>query len=439
VPIAAPALDGRVRAAVPPTPADAAAAGSAVSHQADRLTVGIVAVVVTLLPLAVPAGPANVVPEDAFIGLAIVACLVWGVAARHAWRLPYAAPVCLLLLGGALGAIVGPVPLNGIVALVQDVALIAWCWVIVNIGHAPRNLRILLGAWIYGSIVWALLLYTGLATGVTALTGQVAHQGSRVQLTLADPSYAANYFFISLMLMWATARPRRRPVRYVAYAALVMGIVLTGSNSGAVSLVVGTIVAALIGIRRRSGLVAAVAALSVALLGGAVLAQSVSLADIQAKAQSSGITFLRDGVGRGTSVQQRSMLFDESLVLYRHGSVFGEGPVSTKERLRHDMAPFEKEAHDDYVAALIERGFLGFAGVLLLVAGLAWRMTSLARDRLSPGFAAIVVRPNALIGAVAGTMVAGLVYELLHVRHVWALFGILAAVCLWGRGDGTRG
>ena len=45
--------------------------------------------------------------------------------------------------------------------------------------------------------------------------------------------------------------------------------------------------------------------------------------------------------------------------------------------------------------------------------------------------AGVIVKPNALLGALAGTLVASTVYELLHVRHVWALFGLLAALSIW--------
>ena len=71
--------------------------------------------------------------------------------------------------------------------------------------------------------------------------------------------------------------------------------------------------------------------------------------------------------------------------------------------------------------------------MLLLVSSLALRGLLVTRTRLSDGFAAIVLRPNALVGALAGTLVAGLVYELLHVRHIWALFGLVAAISIWGR------
>jgi hypothetical protein len=41
--------------------------------------------------------------------------------------------------------------------------------------------------------------------------------------------------------------------------------------------------------------------------------------------------------------------------------------------------------------------------------------------------------PAPLLAAVAGTFAVGTVYEVLHIRHVWALFGIVAALHLWGR------
>jgi O-antigen ligase len=96
------------------------------------------------------------------------------------------------------------------------------------------------------------------------------------------------------------------------------------------------------------------------------------------------------------------------------------------------MAPYPKEAHNDYVAALVERGALGLLGLALLVASIALRSLSLPR-RVARSSAVAVVNPGPLIGAVAGTLVAGVAYEVLHFRHAWALFAIVAALSLWGR------
>jgi hypothetical protein len=400
----------------------------------ERLAVVTTAIAVALLPLAVPEGPANLAPNVAFIAIAVLACLLWGGTAGVPWRFPYVIPVGLILIGGAVAGVVGPVPKAAMVALVQDVVLIVWCWAVVNIGRSAPNLRLLLATWTYSAIGWAIVAFVGIATGSSVLTGEIERQGTRLQLTLNDPSYTANYFFISIMIVWATRRPRRRVLRYATYALFLGAIAYTGSNSGIVALVVGTAVAAVLALYRRYGIAPAVAASALLVVSAAVLVSTVSLSGIQASAAGSRFSFVRQGLGRSPdSAGQRQSLLQESVGLYGRGSPLGEGPVSTKPRLKREQAPLIKEAHDDYLAALIERGPIGFIGVLLLVCSLALRGLFATRTRLASGFAAIVARPNALVGAVAGTLVAGTVYELLHVRHVWTLFAFVAALSIWGR------
>jgi O-Antigen ligase len=415
-------------------PSAVAAFAASRSYAADRLALVATAGAVALLPLAVPTGPANLAPIDAFVVLAIGVCLFWAGTERHRWRFPYVLPVGLMLIGGALGALIGPVPGKGIIALGQDLLLLLWCWAVVNISHSPRNLKILLATWAYSAIGWAILAFIGLATHSQVLTGEIERQGTRLQLTLADPSYTANYFFISMMIMWATRRPTHRAARLTAYAMLLAAIAATGSNSGMVAVVVGTAVATVLGIYRRFGIVHAVTALAFLALGASVATLTLSLSGIQERAHDSRYSFIRQGLGRSPdSAGQREMILQESVQLYKEGSLLGEGPVSTKPRIAHDMGPLVKEAHDDYFAALIERGPIGFAGILLLVAALAGRGLALSRRRLAGGFAAVVTRPNAVVGAVMGTLIASTVYELLHVRHVWALFAFVAALYMWGR------
>jgi hypothetical protein len=401
-------------------------------RQGERLAVLTTAVAVGLIPLAIPAGPANAAPIDVFMVVAIASCLFWAGSTGHKWRFPYAFAVALFLAGGALGGLVGPVPGTGAIALAQDVWLLAWCWAVVNIAKSPSNLKTLLTTWAYSSIVWAIVPFVGLAIGSAALTGRTANQGGRIQITLADPSYAANYLFISIMIMWAIGRPRHRVFRYGAYALLLTVIAMTGSNSGVVAVIVGTVVAATLGIYRRSGIMPATTALAFIVLAGYFASTQISLTTIENNAHDSRYAFVRNGIGRGTSFEQRGQLLQESISLYRTGNPLGEGPVSTKPRLHKEMAPFEKEAHDDYVASLIERGVLGFLGLVLLVVILLRRTLFSATGNLTEGFAKVVIRPNALAGAVAGTLVAGTVYELLHVRHVWTLFGLVTALAIWG-------
>jgi hypothetical protein len=400
----------------------------------SRLPVTLAAVAIAMLPLLVPGGPANTAPVDLLMGLTIAAAVLWTGTSLQRWRFPYVAGVALLLGGGAIGALRGPVPGTGAIALVQDVILLFWCWALVNISSSPERLRPLVRTWAYSSIAWVLLLFGGLATGMTALTGQRASEGVRTSLTLVDANLAGNYYFISIMVIWATQCPRRRSVRLLAYALLLAAIFTTGSSGALTSVAIGGAVAALLGLQRRAGLVPMVAATALGAVAFMMVHSAVSVSSIEQAAAGSKWAFVRDGLGRGEqSAQFRDVLLQESTRLYEQSGALGAGPVSTKVRLASEQAPVVKEAHDDYLAALLERGVLGFAGLILLLATLVVRGLSFTTGRLSRGYEQVIVRPNALVGALAGTFVAAAVYEVLHVRHVWALFAFVAALSIWGR------
>jgi O-Antigen ligase len=416
--------------------AAASTAGGAKAIKGERLAVMSTAAAVAMIPLLSPPGPANIAPVDGLIALAVSSCLLWAGTSGHRLRFPYIVPMCLLMVGGALGALTGPVPGSGVIALVQDAILLVWCWAVVNLASSVGRLRVVVAAWAYGAIAWAVLLFIGLGFGLSFLTGQTedASEGSRTALTFLDPNYAASYWFISIMVLWATGLPRHRVARVAAYVLLIAALISTGSNSGIVSLVTGVAVATVLATYHRFGIAAATPVFAALVLGGYLVATDVSITAIQKAAYSSPYAFVRDGIGRGEkSVAQRVTLRDQSIQLYREGGPLGTGPVSTKPRLQAEMAPYVKEAHDDYVAALVERGLLGLLGLAVLIASLVLRAPGLAIARLTAGFAAVVPRPHALIGAVVGSMAAMAVVELLHARHVWTLFAFVAALYFWGR------
>jgi O-antigen ligase len=398
---------------------------------AADVAVGTAALAVAALPLLVPSGPANISPVDAFIVLAMVASVVWAVRSSHVWRFPFGIAMALYVIGGALGALVGPVPGSGLVALVQDIAVLFWCWTLANVCSNSHRLRVVLGTWAYSSIAWTSVLVFGLIVGSATLTGHRAAEGARTTLTLHDPNFAGNYFFISLMIVWASGRPQRLGARLAASALFLVAIASTGSNSAVASLAAGLVTVFLLAAHRRGGGKAVLVALACITVAGYVA--SASLGPVEQWAQGSSYAFLRDGIGRGTSsVWERSTILSESMGLYRAGGLLGQGPNSTKARLAAEQAPYPKVAHDDYLGTLLERGVIGAVGLVLLIGGLLLRGVSSATRPIRPRFAAVVPHPSALVGALVGTLVGSAFIQLMHARHVWALFAIIAAVSLWG-------
>src|SRR6476661_10335673 len=144
-----------------------------------RLALGATAVAITTLPLLRPGGPANIAPADIPIAVALGASVLWAGRSGLRCRFPYGLAMCVFMLGGLIGALVGPVPLTGAIAVVQDIVLLLWCWVVVNVASTAERLRTLMAAWAYSAVAWAVVLFVGLAGHVTLITGQTAREGSR--------------------------------------------------------------------------------------------------------------------------------------------------------------------------------------------------------------------------------------------------------------------
>jgi len=402
--------------------------------EAERLAIVSTATAIALLPLLRPAGPANTAPLDVFIGLSVGACFVWALVSRQRWRFAYVLPMALFVVGGALGALAGPVPARALIALTQDLWVLAWCICIANVCRTPQALALLLRTWIVASLVWAVLLLIGEYAGNAYLAGTQSNEGGRTSLTFGDANFSANYFFLSMMFIAATRYPRKRPVRLLAYALLLPPWALSGSNSGIVELSLGITLIAAVALYRRFGAVPTVAIGCFFLLFAVAVVPQIPLTRIQNAAHDSQYRLLRDWVGRSQrTAGQRKELLRESVVLYYKGGFLGTGPTSTIKRLATTQAPFAREAHDDYLAALVERGVIGAAGVLLLVGSVLARAGSLVRRQPSAAFAEVVPRTAPILAAVIGTLVLGTVYEVLHGRHVWALFGIVAGLAFWSR------
>src|SRR5258708_30538487 len=90
-------------------------------------------------------------------------------------------------------------------------------------------------------------------------------------------------------------------------------------------------------------------------------------------------------------------------------------------------------AHDDYGASLVERGLLGSVALVFLLVIVGARCRRISSRGLRPRYASIFPRPELLGTAVIGMFISAMFYQVLHFRHVWALFGVVAAVDLWGR------
>jgi O-antigen ligase len=412
----------------------ARALGRGRAHNVPAYVLVPVCLGIAMLPLLQPAGPGNSSPVDVFFAVAIGATILWAGYAGQELRLPYALAVGLLMLGGAIGALAGPFPELGLLALVQDFVLLIWCGVVVNTARSPIALQWILRAWAWSAIAWAIVLVLAVASGNYALAGITDRTGVRAALTFGDPNYAANYFFVSLMIVMAARIPRRLGLRIAAAALLIVALGLTGSNGGILATAIGVGVVFLFYVGRRWGPMGAVAAGGFAAAGAVIALLVFQALPLEVWARDSGIPLLRDSVGRSSqSAQERAWLIQEMTTLYQQGAPWGLGPGSTKPLLQTELAPYAYQTHDDYLESIVERGFIGAFGLLVLIGAVGVRTWAVVARPLAPEFAALFPRTSPLVGAVVGLAVSASYYQILHFRHVWTLLAIIAALFVWAR------
>jgi O-antigen ligase len=96
-------------------------------------------------------------------------------------------------------------------------------------------------------------------------------------------------------------------------------------------------------------------------------------------------------------------------------------------------APYVKEAHNDYVATVLELGAIGAVGLMVLLTTVATRLQRLAGGTARGRWGALTAgmpSPQFLVAMGAAFLVSGAFYEVLHFRHLWAFLGLLAGLDL---------
>jgi hypothetical protein len=391
-------------------------------------------VAVALTPLCVPGGPGQTALVDA-VNMAALLVFAFAVLLPGApLRVPFAGPVLLVAFGSLLAMTNAESMSQALLAVAQDVYLFAWLVMVAYLMRSTADLRAMRLAWVISACVVAmvavaqLLLHTG-----GSVTGLFGSRGLRPSGTLYNPNMLADYLVGSLFVGLSLARELPRLLRWGMYVVLGLGLVVTKSNGGMVSLAAGFVVWTLVrAVTTRTPFARIAAAMG--LLAGIVLL--------------GGWLHLEWGVGRelATTLRQhtfagrmehssesRLRIWDTLERTYAR-SPLGIGPgnsgaqtLSIGERERPGSLQ-SKEAHSDYLAFAVERGPLGLVGLLLVTAlafatvGSYWRHARRLRGH-TRGASAWTA---AMAAALAASAVHSAVIEKLHFRHFWLL---LAMVC----------
>jgi O-antigen ligase len=248
--------------------------------------------------------------------------------------------------------------------------------------------------------------------------------------TFRDPNMAGGYLVLSLFVLSASPWPRRGWVKVLLALPILVAIQATRSNTALFALAAGVAVAITVSvIRSRRTAIGLAFGLSACALVALAVAPSTVVAAPANVARSLGETETFSGsLGRfDSSLGARLDRMSEALQLFGPQVLIGIGPSTTKHTLLTRGASIGGEMHNDYVAALVERGVLGVLGVLGVMSTALWTAVTLGRRSVASrmGWAT-----SALAGGVAAIIVIAMGLEALHFRHIWMFFALVFALSL---------
>jgi hypothetical protein len=338
----------------------------------------------------------------------------------------------MMIIAGCVSAILGDFPHAGAIAVVQDIYLLGWGITVANVGRSDAGAGFLIRAWCVTGSLWGvgLLAFVG---HTAATSGTSTAEAVRAGFTLGEQNGAGLYFAVTFLIILAGRWPRRLRWRIPVLACLLLDTLLTGSLAAITGVLAALALALVVRTAGRRGGAAALVLFLILATAGVAGQQAMQHYQVVERAQSSQNLLLRNSIGRAhQSSTERQILTNEMLHLWRTSSLIGLGPMATKSALRQELAPYPKEAHDDWTAALVERGVLGFVGLLLLAGEIVLRASRVgSARRLGPHLAVRLPAPEYLVGALAALAIYSFTHEVLHDRTAWTLLGILAAFSLW--------
>jgi O-antigen ligase len=388
-----------------------------------------------LMPFGLAPGPGNTGLPDVMLIVLTLTTLLWAGSRRHPLKWPYLIPTLLTIIAGGLAVFVNKA---GELTLLKDLFVLLWAMCVTNLCSDVRMMRTAVRAWVYIGTFYAVVMIVGFVLGIDALSGKQV-DGERAMFTFGDANYASNWFICVYFLARAARVPRRNWQRYGLCGILLLAEILTGSNGGALALIVAIVVGHLFRLFREGKAHRAIATGTLVIFVGGGGVFTLTQIDIQPLLDKASATspILRDSIGRttGESTESRSTVFATTVrMMEEQTHPFGIGPGETEYQMRVRQETYVREAHNDYVAAVLERGFLGGVALIVLVyIVLLWCLRIARRNALRPEYAAVIPRPELFGALVLVFLVSALFYETLHYRHGWAFFGLIAALEVYGR------
>jgi O-antigen ligase len=396
----------------------------------------LLAATTAMLPLLVPRGPGSTAPVDVFAALFIIVAIAQAVISRRRMFVPAAGPLVLIALISAIAVVFSVAPATGLLNILIEAYLIALFWMAANeMRRRPDRMAVITSVWATAACFWAFLLvgtqWHLLPHALQQTLIQYDSSG-RAAGAARNPNLAASFLVTSMFVTLASPWPRSKLVRLSVCAWLMTAVFISGSNGALLGAAAGGLALLVMRVNRRSSnlgrsLIAATLAVGagVAIFAVAAAHPTINQGTADQIAQSTGQNgALKDNVGRlGNSVSTRVTIWSSALKGGFDHSALGVG-VGEAQTIQVDNQALGKSLHNDLLAFLLERGIVGLAALILLMAIIVrWSMRLM---RAGPTrIDGRLWNLQALGAGVVANIAISFTHESYHFRHVWLLFALV--------------
>jgi O-antigen ligase len=322
-------------------------------------------------------------------------------------QIPLMIPITIIFIGSLISMFNARVPLNNSAALIIDLYLFIFFIVLYNVIETKRELKIFI----------LLFMVFAALQGCFMVGDFLVNAAKRSIGTFLNPNMASSYLGLSFFLLF---QPYVKVNKYLSslFGFFILGGMLaTKSLAGLIGFFIVTLtVMILYWYRERT--------FNIIKLGTVILI--ITLVSL----------VIYPSVAKMPSLSSRfSRSFDSRIILWKTGlDTFiknpigsGIGPAGFKEvgpEVEITTNKLKKmELHSDWLSFLVERGLIGFAGIVLLFGAIAKMLLQTTKTSNSN-------REKLWITGLFGMFIFALsfsfTHEILHFRHVWCAFALIA-------------
>lgn len=363
--------------------------------------------IASLVPLIKPQFIYNLTLFD-FINVVFIIFFLTYIFAKGELQIPLLIPIAVILIGSLISMFNAQVPVANSLALIIDLYLFIFFIVLYNVIETKRELKIFILFW----IVFAAL------EGIFMLADIFPNFVERSLGTFLNPNMGSSYLGLSFFLLFQPYVRVGKMLTLLFGFFILSGMLATKSLAGIIGFFIGALAMIILywyraGAFNRIKLVSVL--LIIAIIGLVIYPQFAKVPNLFSRFNRSSYT--------------RIELWKKGLDTFIKSPLgYGIGPAGFKEvgpevkGLR--PKPKKHALHNDWLSFLVERGVIGFLGMVLLIYTITKMLFQTLRTESSKRESLWI---TALFGMLIFTLSFSFTHEVLHFRHVWCLFVLIAA------------